>query len=374
MRFTNIIGQKDVKEHLLQMIRQDRIPHALMFCGPQGAGKLPLALAFAQLLLCREHASEEACGQCSDCKMLHQWAHPDLHFSFPVYKAKSTDHPVSDDYLPQWRQQLLSSEYFDNEIWLNDIKAQNQQIQIYVQESDSLQKKLALKSSQGGKKVVIIWQPERMMEATANKLLKFIEEPPMGTHFLLVCQNPDKVIGTILSRVQIVQVPALSENEIAEALIQQKNISTESAKAIAHIAQGSYTSALKRLEESSEEELFLEFFINLMRACYARKIKDMQQWAMQATELGREKQKRFLDYCQRQIRENFIYNFHLPQINYETPKEQMFSTRFAPFINENNVIRIMDELSDASRDIEQNVSARMVFFDLSLKITVLLKH
>ena len=152
--FKDIIGQDEVKGHLLQMAEENRLPHALMFCGPQGAGKLPLALAFARSLLCRSSMDGEPCGICDDCRMLASWAHPDLHFSFPVYKAKSTDHPVSDDYLPQWREQLLKNPYFDMEQWLETIKADKQQLTFYVQESDLLQKKLALKSSQGGRKIV----------------------------------------------------------------------------------------------------------------------------------------------------------------------------------------------------------------------------
>ena len=374
MNFCDIIGQEEVKEHLTRLLAENKLPHAVMFCGPKGAGKLPLALAFAQMLLCQHPTEEGACGMCSDCHMSALWAHPDLHFSFPVYKAKSTDHPVSDDYLQQWREQINRSPYFDTEDWLEDIKAENQQIVIYVQESDNLQKKLALKSSQGGRKVVIIWLPERMNEQTGNKLLKLIEEPPVGTHFLLVSQEPDLVLGTIQSRVQRINVPALPEDVISEALQARHDMSPEDAKLMAHIAQGSYTEALKRMQFDSEQKLFFDLFVQLMRHSYARRVKEMQLWSLAVSELGRERQKRMLEYFQRQLRENFIYNFHQPQINYLGREEENFSTRFAPFINERNVVGIMNELSDAGRDIAQNVSARMVFFDLALKMTVLLKN
>jgi DNA polymerase-3 subunit delta' len=305
--------------------------------------------------------------------MTSLWAHPDLHFSFPVYKAKSTDHPVSDDYLQQWRELISSSPYFDTEDWLEAIGAENQQIVIYVQESDNLQKKLALKSSQGGRKVVIIWLPERMMEQTANKLLKLIEEPPLGTHFLLVSQEPDLVLGTIQSRVQRINVPALPEEVISEALQERHDMPKDDADLLAHIAQGSYTEALKRMQRDSEQQLFFDLFVQLMRHSYARRIKEMHQWSLAVAELGRERQKRMLEYFQQQLRENYIYNFHQPQMNFLGREEENFSTRFAPFINERNVVGIMNELSDAQRDIAQNVSARMVFFDLALKMIVLLK-
>ena len=373
MVFQDIIGQEEVKQHLMRLLAERKLPHAIMLCGPKGAGKLPLALAFAQTLLCQHPTDDGACGSCSDCHMSAIWAHPDLHFSFPVFKGKSTDHPVSDDFLPQWREQISRCPYFDTEEWLEDIGAENQQIVIYVQESDNLQRKLALKSSQGGRKVVVIWLPERLHESAGNKLLKLIEEPPVGTHFLLVSQEPDLVLGTIQSRVQRINVPALTEEKICEALQARHAMPFEDAKLLAHIAQGSYTEALKRMQSDSEQKQFFDLFVQLMRHSYARRIKEIQQWSVTVAELGRERQKRMLEYFQQQLRENFIYNFHQPQINFLGREEENFSTRFAPFINERNVIDIMTELSDAQRDISQNVSARMVFFDLALKMIVLLK-
>lgn len=374
MKFSSIIGQQAVKQHLLQMVHEDRVPHALMLCGPQGAGKLPLALAFAHYLLCSQPGAEEPCQACADCRMLQQWSHPDLHFSFPVYKAKSSEHPTSDDYLAPWREQLERNPYFDVEQWLADIKAENQQIVLYVQESDALQKKLALKSSQGGRRVVVMWLPERMQPQMANKLLKLIEEPPTQTHFILVSNDPDMVLGTIQSRVQRINVPALSEEEIAEALVERMGVEPSKAQSLAHVAQGNYTAALKRLDAESEEAQFFELFKTLMRSSYARKIKDMHAWAQEVAALGRERQKRLLAFCQRLIRENFMYNFHRPELSFLTPDEESFSLRFAPFVNERNIIGITEVLSDAERDIEQNVSARMVFFDLSLKMIMLLKQ
>ena len=372
--FQQVIAQQDVKEHLLQMARENQLPHALMFCGPQGAGKLPLALAFARYLLCSQPTENDSCGECAGCRMLDNWAHPDLHFSFPVYKGKSSDHPVSDDFLEAWRNQLLENPYFDTEIWLNDIKAENQQITFYVQESDALQRKLALKSSQGGRKVVLMWLPEKMSQEVANKLLKLIEEPPMHTYFLLVSEDPDMVLGTIQSRVQRINVPSLTEEEISHALMTLHAVPEELAQNIAHISRGNYTEALKRLEAGNEQQQFFELFVQLMRSCYVRNLKDLQQWTQSVKELGRERQKRMLEYFQRLLRENFIYNFRKEEISYLTKEEEQFSQKFAPFINEINVIEIMDELSDAQRDIEQNVNAQMVFFDFALKMIILLKR
>lgn len=363
MNFDNIIGQEETKARLTEMLGTGRIPHALMFCGPKGNGKLPLALAFAKMLVCKD-SSDEA--------MLRDWAHPDLHFSLPVYKKKSTDHPVSDDYLPQWRELLSEKLYLDVEDWLLAIKAENQQIVHYVHESDALQQKLQLKASRGGRRVVVVWLPERMMVQAANKLLKLIEEPPTETYFLLVSEDPEKVLGTIQSRTQRLNIPPLSEEEIAQALAEEYNLTMEKAMVMAHVAQGSYTAALKRMDAESEEKMFFDLFVQLMRLSYMRRIKDMRAWSEQVSDLGRESQKRLLEYCQRLIRENFMYNFKRQELVYETEEEAAFSTNFARFVNEKNVIPIMEELSACQRDIEQNVNPKMVFFDFALKMIVLL--
>lgn len=374
MRFADVIGQEKVKRHLLCMVQSGQLPHALMFCGPQGVGKLPLALAFARYLLCEHPSADEACHQCNGCRMTDNWTHPDLHFSFPVYKRKSTDRPVSDDFLTQWREQLCASPYFDIETWLSDIKAENQQIVHYVFESDALQRKLALKSNQGGRKVVILWLPERMLVEMANKLLKLIEEPPLGTYFLLVTEDAENVLGTIQSRVQCVQVPALGAQEMARALMQNHGVEQAQAEMLARVAQGNYIKAQKMLANEDEERQFFDLFVQLMRKCYLRDIREMRKWADSAADLGRERQKRMLAFFQHMLRENFIFNLRQPLLNYQTPEENRFSTNFARFINERNVITIMEELSDAQRDIGQNVNARMVFFDLALKMAVQIKQ
>lgn len=374
MDFNSVIGQQEVKRHLIEIADTDKVPHAIMFCGPKGSGKLPLALAFASYLLCEHPEGGNPCGTCAACAMLKQWAHPDLHFSFPIYKKKSTDNAISDDFLPEWRELLLNNIYFDLEAWLTAIKAENQQVTHYVHESDSLQRKLSLKASQGGRRIVVIWLPERMKTEMANKLLKLIEEPPTRTNFLLVSQDPDMVLGTIQSRVQRIHIQGLPETDIAEALHTLHALPHEQAQLIAHVAQGNYTEALKRINAGNEEQIFFNHFVQLMRLSYMRNIREMKKWSDDAAELGRERQKRLLAYCQRLIRENFIYNFHKPEMTFQTTEEAAFSAKFSPFINERNVIGIMEELSNAERDIEQNVNPRMVFFDFALKMILYIKQ
>ncbi len=373
MKFSDIIGQEETIGQLRAMVDQGRMPHALMLFGPMGSGKLAMALALARYMLCQHPVDGQPCGQCTDCRMTEQWAHPDLHFSFPLFKQKSTDQPISDDRLAEWREQLSRTPYFTPNDWLADLHGENQQLQFYVGESDSLQRKLSLKASQGGYRIVIVWLPEKMPPATANKLLKLIEEPPSQTHFILVSQEPEQVLGTILSRTQRMRVPALPEQIIAQALTERHGVAPDRAATLAHVAQGSYTQALALVSDDDERKAHFDFFVQLMRYCYMRQAQEMRQWADQVSGLGRERQKRMLEYFQRLVRENFVSNFRQPQLVYMTDEEEAFARNFARFINERNVIPFTEELAACQAEIEQNVSPRMVFFDLALKITLLLK-
>ncbi len=373
MRYDEVIGQEDIKARLRRQLEEGHVPHAQLFAGPAGCGKLPMALAYASALLCRQPAGGEACGQCASCRMLAHWAHPDLHFVFPVVKRKGqSGDATSDQYLTEWREQLGESAYFDRLEWLARIHVENQQSLIGVAESDQILRKLSLKSSQGGYKVMVVWLPEQMNVAAANKLLKILEEPPADTAFLLVSNEPERLLPTILSRTQRVDFRPLSQREIELALMQRNGLQEADARAVARLCEGSYTQALAQLRVDKDSALFFDMFVLLMRLSYMRKIKDMHEWAERVADWGRERQKHFLDYCQRMVRENFVYNFQRPELNYMSRQESEFAVRFARFINERNVIGIMDELALAQRDIEQNVNPRMVFFDFALKMIVLL--
>lgn len=391
MDFKDIIGQETVKRRLISDALQHKVPHALMLCGSEGHGAMPIALAFAQYLLCQGKEAQDAggglfgeavapavpldhsCGVCRSCRMATELQHPDLHFAFPVFK-KASKPAVSDDFLTEWRQMVLANPYFGYEEWMDACGAENQQLTIYVEESDAIQRKLSLVSSQGGYKVCIIWLPEKMNEACANKMLKLLEEPPTGTVFLLVSERPDLVLSTIRSRTQMVEVPSLTEQDIAQTLTERHSVQPEDARRIAHAATGNLTAALREITNSTDEDEELELFISLMRLAYARRVKEMKQWSEQVAALGRERQKHLLEYFQRQIRENFIYNFHRPELIYQTGKEAQFSSRFAPFINERNVIGIMNEVALAQRDIGQNANPKILFFDFALKMIVLIKN
>ena len=321
MLFKDVIGQEEAKQRLIAEVKEGRIPHAQLICGPEGTGKLPLAIAYARYICCENRGEQDACGICPTCVKFNKLIHPDLHFVFPVIKKKAGKDTVCDDFIADWRNFVLQNPYFNLNHWLKEMGAENQQAQIFVKESDEIVRKLSLKSSQGGYKIMIIWLPEKMNVECSNKLLKLLEEPPAMTVFLLVSEEPDAILQTIQSRTQRFNIHGIKEPEISKVLQTKYGLQPEDADDIAHRSEGN-----------------------------------------------------FLAYCQRMIRENFIYNFHQRDLVYMNPEEQNFSTRFAPFVNERNVMGIMDELSEAQLHIGQNVNPKMVFFDFSLKMIVLLKN
>lgn len=381
MRFCDIVGQETVKQKLCQAVQEGRIAHAQLFTGPSGVGKLPLALAYAQYVACPNKTATDSCGVCPSCLQYQKLQHPDLHFAFPIVKGDEGD--VCDDFVDKFRSLVLENKYFDLETWYKTMGVETKQGMIYEKESSEILRKLSLKSFGDGYKVMLIWQPEKMNGTCANKLLKLLEEPPTKTLFLLVSEHPEQLLSTVLSRVQEVRVPRLPEMTIASALREEYSWLDESAaQRIAHMANGSYLVATRVMSESEDNAGYFEDFVALMRnAWLVGKKKDysallkLRQWSndIADSKVGREKQKAFLQYVQRQIRENYIYNQGCSEMNYQTEKEQEFSTKFAPFIHDGNVEKMMDELSKAEVQIGQNANAKIVFFDLCLQMIVLVK-
>ena len=375
MKFSDVIGQEEVKQRLRQMVAEERVPHALMFCGPRGSGKMALALAFASYLLCRDRRDGDSCGACPQCAMAGKLAHPDLHFSYPVIRPSGTgsEHKMSsEDFAAEWRGLLMQGPYFTLEQWLAAMGAANQQAQMGVGESDALSRALSLKSSQGGYKVAILWLPERMNAECANKMLKLLEEPPQATVFILVCEEPGMLIDTIKSRAQRIDVRRIADEDIERALVERRGIDTDSAHRIARAAGGSWLGALEELDAGNEKKEFLDMFISLMRLAYMRKIKDLRKWSDTAAALGRERQRRMLEYFLRLVRENFMYNFRNPQLCYMTRDEEYFARNFSPYVNEANVLEISAMMNRAIRDIGQNANAKIVFFDMATNLIVAL--
>ena len=377
MTWSEVIGQEEAKERLMQMVREDRLPHAMMLCGPVGSGKLALAIAFGCYLLSRkeEGGTRNENSSRHIQAMLQKLEHPDLHFTYPTIKLpsmKSDYKPVSDDFAKEWHELVMESPYFTMEEWMEAMGGENQQAIITAGESDDLVRKLSLKSSQGGYKVSIIWLPERMNIECANKLLKLIEEPPQQTVFIMVSEEPEKLLETIRSRVQRVDIRKTDNDAIRQALIERRGIDEDSAQRISRLANGNWLAAIEELQADSEKGLFLDMYKNLMRLAYQRKIKDLRKWSEQMAAMGREKQRRWLTYFLRMTRESFVYNFREQDLNYMTADEEAFAQNFARFINENNILPISDLANLAIRDIGQNANAKIVFFDFTLQIIVLL--
>lgn len=368
MYFRDVIGQGDVKRHLIDSAQRGIVPHARLFYGREGVGKLPLAIAYARYLNCSHRGAEDACGACPSCHKFDKLAHPDLHFVYPVVKSK-----VSDDYLPQWRLFLSQNSYFSSGQWFDFISAQNAQGIIYSKESDEIIRKLNLKVYEARYKVMVVWLPEKMHEACANKLLKMIEEPPANTVFLLVSQEEEHLLQTIRSRCQPLAVHGIEDAEMLKALSQQFGLTETKAVAIAHIAHGSFTKAMQLVGNREESSQLFDLFVEMMRASVLRNIHSIRTIANEIAGTGREMQKRFLLNALRLFREYFVHNLGEPEMVYLTEEEQRFGERFAPFINEKNIETFNDEFSLAYRQIEQNGNAKIIFLDLCLKTTVLLK-
>ena len=387
MQLSEVIGQSAVKTRMLESLQAGRIAHAQLLTGPAGVGKLPLALAYAQLVSCEHRTADDACGECASCRAFAQLQHPDLHLVFPITTSDSLDKPVCDDYVNEFRSLILETGgYFDLDDWHARLSdrfkgVQTKQLMIYERESSEILRKLSLMSFSGGWKTVIIWLPERMNETCANKLLKILEEPPADTLFLLVSDEPQKLLPTILSRVQRVEVPRLSEDEIVESLrTTNDSLSFEEALDFAHMANGSLLRARKLAANDAQNARFLELFQQLMRNAWSVGHKQdydalvtLRDWSQEATKMGRDERKAFLDYCMSQVRENYISNYGEPEMVYQTHTEREFSSRFARFVNDRNVEGLLNEFSLAQRQIEQNANAGIVFFDLAMQMIVLIK-
>ena len=372
--FDNIIGQKEYIASLRTAIDNNRLPHALLISGNEGSGSLALAYAAAQYLICPHRHDGDACGQCPQCLQLGKLQHPDLHFVFPVVRKKNQkEAPISLDYMSEWRNAFLNNHYLTLNEWTTTSGEENKQAGIFVAEANNIIKTLSVKPFESDYRVMIIWLPEKMNEETANKLLKIIEEPNDMTHFFLVSQEPERIIGTIQSRVQRINLPPIADVDIQQALVSRFDCPQDKAIDYARMSHGSYVEALKLLNDDEERSFYFTKFCEMMRLSYAKKLFDMKEWSEEMSGIGRERQKAYLQYAQQMIRENFIMNFNTPSLNYLNESERTFSSRFHAFVNHNNVTGIMDELALAEKDIMQNVNAKMVFFDLSLKLIMLLK-
>jgi DNA polymerase III subunit delta' len=375
MNFSQIPGQKNIIGKLLRSVKEERVSHAQLFAGPEGCGSMALALAYAKFISCENRTEYDSCGSCKSCVKYEKMIHPDLHFVFPVIKGKKAIDPVSDNYIEEWREFVKKYPYFTINNWLDSIEVGNAQGMIFASEASEIIKKLSLKTFESDFKIMIIWLPEKMHQSTANKLLKMIEEPPEKTLFLLVSDEPDKVIPTLLSRCQLVKIPSFSSNDIEKYITQRFNITTNKAADISHVSNGNIIRAIELCENEDSSLANLDRFKNLMRFAWKRDIISIINWSEEMATTGRETQKNFISFSLRILRENLMLS--LDQLNnklvFLTGEEATFSGNFHPFINQNNIYPLTDEFNLGYSHIEANGNAKIIFLDLALKVTRLIR-
>ncbi len=376
MQFSEILGQEPIKAHLLKTAESGRIPHAQLFIGPEGSGMLPIAIAYAQVLLCgKSDDGLPANAQCNG--YFQEFAHPDLHFCFPTVSEGSKSSKYS-DFSPQWRSMLKENVYAELPDWYAEIDVKNKQGIIRVADAAEILRILSLKSYGGGYKVMVIWMADKMNVDTANKLLKLLEEPLPKTVLILIAENEQDILQTIISRCQIINFPVLSEKSIVKALVEKHQVDQREANKIAHRSQGNYNKALKMLSEENEDDVFEEWFVEWVRAAFRAKgnasaISQLIKWSERVAGLGRETQKNFLQYCINMFRQALILNYQATSLVYMEPKTPDFSLeKFAPFVNDMNINDIFREISDAIYHIERNGNPKTIMLDLSIKLTRLI--
>ncbi len=374
MLFKDVVGQQALKDRLIKNINSGRISHAQLFVGNEGSGNLALAVAYAQYILCTNKEENDACNTCPSCKKVRNLSHPDLHFSYPVVTKPKLDKPVSTNFINEWRSLAKEHFYFNLDDWLECLEAENKQGRIFAKEGEEIIKKMNFKAYESDFKIMIIWAAELMNQECSNKLLKIIEEPPSNTIFLLVTEWEEQILTTIRSRCQLIYVPSIQKEDIAQKLRTFDETDNTKLEQIAHLSHGNYRKALIALNPDQKDSFHHEKFKDLMRYCYSLKFQDIFHWVDTMKGVGREKQKQFLHYGLAQIRENFMHNLQKPELNYMDEEELNFSSRFSPFINERNIIPMSNEFEQAYKDISSNGNASIILLDMSLRIVKLLRR
>ncbi len=376
MQFSDIIGQDYIKNHLVKSAAAGRIPHAQLFVGAEGSGTLAMAIAYAQLILCTNTSIDNNEGNESCNLKFSSLSHPDLHFIFPnTSNDEVKTKPKSADFLIDFREFILKNPYGSLFDWYKHLGVKNKQGEIRVEDATDIVKSLALKSYEGGYKVMIIWMAEKMNIAASNKILKLLEEPLENTLFILIAEDEEDIIQTIRSRCQALNFAALPEKIIAESLVTNYNVEQNIANKIAHQAQGNYNKALHFLNNNEDELPFEEWFVHWVRSAFKAKgnaavINDLIAWSDLIAGIGRESQKQFLNYCITMFRQALLYNYETKSLVYIEPKTTGFTfDKFAPFVTGNNIAEIFESLSEAIYLIERNGNPKIILTDLSIKLT-----
>ncbi|MBN1416309.1 MAG: DNA polymerase III subunit delta [Bacteroidales bacterium] len=375
MFFNEIIGQAALKKRLVQSVKDGRVSHSQLFFGPEGAGALPLAIAYAQYISCTGEKNDDSCGQCPGCLKYSKLIHPDLHFIFPVNNVPSKkEDPSCDDFLAEWRSFVLQNPYASLNDWYSFIELENKQGLIKEKESLAITKKLSFKSFESDFKIAIIWMSEKMNETASNKLLKLLEEPPDKTIFLLIAENPETLLPTVRSRCFPVKVPRIADEDLKDALKSRHQLDEAQSNTITRLAMGNYTKALELIHEDEDNGSRLEVFREFMLAGYSEDIESGLKVIDTLNSMTREKQKAFLEYGLKMIRENAVKHFNDNRLNFLNPAEEKFSIKFSTYIKNSNLAQLTDEFNKACRDIERNANSKIVLLDLMLKTGGLLRQ
>lgn len=375
MQFKDVIGQSAIKQRLINSVRENHVSHAQLFLGPTGSGKLPLALAYAQYILCPNRTETDSCGICPTCQKMQKLAHPDLHFVVPTATTKKVkSNPESDLFMEEWRDYVIQNQgYVDTSSWYTFLDVENKQGYMSVRDAASLLRKLSMKSYEGEYKIAIIWMAEKMRADTANKLLKLLEEPPEKTVFLLIAEDAEELLATIRSRTVLVKIPTIDPTDIESALQIRLGCTAQQAHNAAMISEGNWLNACHSVQESEDRKYFFTTFQQWMRLCFRAAYSEIIDFSANIKSIGREKQKELLDYGLRIIRNALLFNNNLAGIVMLPDDEKKFNANFAPFVNAANLAQIADLFEEAIRQIERNGNAQIIFTDVSFKMVGLLK-
>ena len=374
VQFSDIPGREETKTKLIHNIKNGRISHALMFAGPEGSGNLAMAWAFTQYMFCQNPSLTDSCNECPACVKIKKLSHPDLHWVFPVSNTEEIKKAKSDDYIGEWRKALAENHFLTFNKWVEFLELENKLFQISTEESAEIIRKLALKSYEGGNRVVIIWLPEKMNAFSSNRLLKILEEPPEGVVFILVSEALDTILPTILSRVQLVKIMAPTTPEIANFLQTNFQKDSQAATDAAILSEGNIGKAIQSIHEQ-EVDPYFDSFITWMRLSYGPNIPDLLDWIDLTAKSRRENQKNFLLYSIDAIRKCLLLNFKINSLvaMSHQERENMFMKRFPERIHGGNCLKIISFLSDAVYHIERNGNPKVILLDTSLKISEQLK-
>lgn len=372
MQFKEVIGHNEIKTSLIHAVNEGRISHAQLFLGPEGSGNLAMALAYIQYIYCEDKREDDSCGACSSCKKIEQLTHPDLHFSFPFIKV-GKDGETSDDFIKKFREAVIKNPFINLLNWYDYLGNQDKQGIISVKESVSIIKKLSLKSFEGGYKTYIIWMPEKLNTAAASKLLKTIEEPPEKTIILLVANDSEQILPTILSRTQLVKLAPLRDDEVSDGLIKEFEMEKQLAGNLAAMAEGNYFKARSLALHAGESNENFIVFRDWMRLCFKKDIKGVSSWVDSVSKIGRSKQKDFLKYALHLIRQCAMLNYGVDDLLTIKGEERVFMQKFAPFVNHENLEDYIALFNEARNHIDRNANARILFTDLSYRLLMILK-